>query len=103
MRIEWSSSLDIETVEAKGDWATIKELQKVIPFHLEKYKDMLDHCKLRPKSASVDQLAFCTRFIAIFLFLMVKGTRRMTYQFLTDEMFDNAREYSHGFVDRRKL
>ena len=34
-RIEWSSSLDIETLQAKGHWATIKELQKVIPFHLE--------------------------------------------------------------------
>ena len=31
MRIEWSS----RTLEAKGHWATIKELQKVILFHLE--------------------------------------------------------------------
>ena len=103
MRIEWSSSLDIETVKAKGDWATIKELQKVIPFHLEKYKDVLGHCKLRPKSVSVDQSAFCTRFIAIFLFLRVKGTRPMTYQFLTVEIFDNAREYTDGFVYQREL
>ena len=27
----------------------------------------------------------------------------MTYQFLTVEMFDNAREYTDGFVDQRKL
>ena len=103
MCIEWSSSLDIETLEAKGHWAMIKELQKVIPFHLEKYKDMLGHCKLRPKSVSVDQLAFCTRFIVVFLFLRVKRTRPMTYQFLTVEMFDNAREYTDGFVDQRKF
>ena len=102
-RIEWSSSMDIETLEAKGHWATIKELQKVIPFHLEKYKDVLGRCKLHPKSVSVDQLAFCTRFIAVFLFLRVKGTRPMTYQFLTVEMFDNAREYTDGFVDQRKF
>ena len=56
--IEWSSSLDIETLEAKGHWATIKELQKVIPFHFEKYKDVLDNCTLCPKSVSVNQLAF---------------------------------------------
>ena len=80
-RIEWSSSMDIETLEAKGHWATIKELQKVIHFHLEKYKDVLGHCKLHPKSVSVDQLAFCTRFIAVFLFLRVKGTRPMTSVF----------------------
>ena len=27
----------------------------------------------------------------------------MTYQFLTVEMFDNAREYTDGFVDQRKF
>ena len=102
-RIEWSSSLDTETLEAKGHWATIKELQKVIPFHLEKYKEVLGRCKLCPKSVSVDQLAFCTRLIAVFLFLRVKGTRPMTYQFLTVEVLNNAREYTDGFVDQRKF
>ena len=101
--IVWSSSMDIETLEAKGHWATIKELQKVIPFHLEKYKDMLGRFKLHHKSVSVNQLAFCLRFIAVFLFLRVKGTKPMTYQFLKVEMFDNAREYTNGFVDQRKF
>ena len=73
MRIEWSSSLDIETLEAKGHWETIKELQKVIPFHLEKYKDVLGRCERRPRSVSVDQLAFCTRFIAVFCSSGSKG------------------------------
>ena len=98
-RIECSSSMDIETLETKGHWATIKELQKVIPFHLEKYKDVLGCCKLHPKSVSVYKFSFCTRFIAVFLFLRVKGTRPMTYQFLTVEMF----EYTNGFVDQRKF
>ena len=77
MHIEWSS----RTLEAKGHWATIKELQKVILFHLEKYKDVLGRCKVLPKSVSVDQLAFCTRFIAMSVFLRVKGTIPMTCQF----------------------
>ena len=45
MRMNFSMELDIETLERKGHWATMKELQHVIPFHLPRYKRILKLCK----------------------------------------------------------
>ena len=47
-------------------------------------------------------LTFATRFIAVYLFLNVKGTRAMTFQFLTVEMFQDAKQWD-GFVDQKKF
>ena len=68
----------------------MKELQQVIPFHVEKIYDILSRCKQSPKDFSPTELTFATRFIAAFLFLRVKGTRPMSYQFLTLEMTEYA-------------
>ena len=42
------------------------------------------------------------RFMTVFLFLHVKGTRPMTYQYLTVDMFDNAKS-NNGFIDQKNL
>ena len=42
MKVRWNKELDIETLESKGRWATLKELQQVIPFHLNHYKLILE-------------------------------------------------------------
>ena len=83
-RIHWSTALDIDTLENKGHWATMQELQQVIPFHLSHYNEILTLCKTSPRSVLPTDLTFATRFIAMFLFLNVKGTRPMTYQCLND-------------------
>ena len=44
MRTQWNSELDIDSLEKRGHWATIKDLQAVIPFHLDHYKKTLDCC-----------------------------------------------------------
>ena len=46
MKVQWNKELDIETLESKGRWATLKELQQVIPFHLNHYKLILEKCKV---------------------------------------------------------
>ena len=102
MRVQWSTSLDIETLEKKGHWATMKELQKVIPFHVEKFNDILSRCKQSPKDVTPTELTFATRFVAAFLFLRVKGTRPMSYQFLTLEMIEYASK-KDSFIDQRKF
>ena len=42
------------------------------------------------------------RFMPIFLFLHVKGTRPMTYQYLRVDMFENAKG-NNGFMDQKKF
>ena len=40
--------------------------------------------------------------MTVFLFLHVKRTRLITYQYLTVDMFDNAKR-NNGFIDQKKL
>ena len=82
MRIQWNSELDIESLEKRGHWATLENLQDVIPFHLEHYKTVLESCQENPTSVTSKDLTFAPIFFAVYLFLNVKGTRPMTYQFL---------------------
>ena len=102
MRVQWSTSLDIETLEKKGHWPTMKELQQVIPFHVEKFNELRSRCKQSPKDVSPTELTFATRFIAAFLFLRVKGTRPVSYQFLTLEMIEYASK-KDNFIDQREF
>ena len=101
MKVQWNKELDIETLESKGMWATLKELQQVIPFHLNHYKLILEKCKMNGLSATSSELTFAMRFMTIFLFLHVKRTRPMAYQYLTVDMFDNAKR-NNGFIDQKK-
>ena len=99
MRMNFSMEIDIETLEQKGHWATMKELQHVIPFHLPRYKRILELCKKNSVNCSED-LTFATRFIATFLFLRVKGTRPMTYQYLTTGMVNQGKK-NKGYIDQK--
>ena len=74
----------------------------VIPFHLNHYKLILEKCKVKRLSATPSELTFAMRFMTVFLFLYVKGTRPMTYQYLTVDMFDNAQS-NNGFIDQKKF
>ena len=101
-RIHWNTALDIDTLENKGHWATMQELQQVIPFQLSHYNKILTLCKTSPRSVLPTDLTFATRFIAMFLFLNVQGTRPMTYQYLTLEIIDDAKQNA-GFVAQKKF
>ena len=37
MRLQWTQDLDIETLDARGHWATMEELLEVVTFHLPRY------------------------------------------------------------------
>ena len=102
MNVQWNDEFDIETLECKGRWATHKELQQVISFYLSHCKLILEKCKVDGLSATPSELTFAMRFMTIFLFLYVKGTRPMTYQYLTVDMFDNAKR-NNGFIDQKKF
>ena len=101
MKVQWNKESDIETLESEGRWATLKELQQIITFHLNHYKLILEKCKVNGLSATPSELTFAMRFMTVFLFLHVKGTRPMTY-YLTVDMFDNAKR-DNGFIDQKKF
>ena len=79
MRSNWTSELDIETLESRRSWASLGEVQSVIPFHMERYESVLENCMTCPSSVTPADITFATRFVAAYLFLKVKGCRPMTY------------------------
>ena len=98
-KLEYSRNLDLEQLICRKSWATVEEMEKVIPYHTPKYKYVLDQCKKEEGGPTISQLAFATRFIATFLFLRVKCTRPMTYQYITLNMVENAK-INGGFIDQ---
>ena len=90
-KLEYSRNLDLEQLISRESWATIEEMEQVIPYHTPKYKYVLKQCNANDAQPSISHLAFATRFIATFLFLRVKCTRPMTYQFITLQMLRSAK------------
>ena len=100
MRLQWTRDLDIETLEARGHWATMEELLEVVKFHLPRYKNTVKICKSSPVQVNPSDLTFATKFVAMYLFIKVKGSRPMTYQYLTLDMIATAKE-KDGFIDQK--
>ena len=100
MRLQWTSELDIDALEAKGHWATLEELLEVVGRYLPRYEDVLKACKDTPGTVSPLDLSFATKFLAVYLFIKVKGSRPMTYQYLTVEMVNRAKT-NGGFIDQK--
>ena len=100
MKLQWRSDLDIETLEAKNHWATIDELLEVITHHLPRYEAILLTSKSDPPAVTASELTFATSFLAVYLFMKVKGSRPMTYQYLTVEMVKSAKN-NGGYIDQK--
>lgn len=98
-RLQYARNLDLERLIARNSWATIEDMEKVIPYHTPTYQCILRDCQKKDAVPTISQLAFATRFVATFLFLRVKCTRPMSYQFLTVKMVEDAK-LNGGFVDQ---
>ena len=98
-RLEYSRNLDLESLIARDSWATIEEMESVIPYHTPKFKSVLEKCVNEDTRPTISECAFATRFIATFLFLRVKCSRPMTYQFITLDMIEMAKD-NGGFIDQ---
>ena len=48
MRLQWTQDFDIETLEARGHWAPMKELLEVVKFHLRGHENTVKICKSSP-------------------------------------------------------
>ena len=103
MRLQWTSNdLDIDTFESKGYWATLDELLQVVSKNLPRFESLLKICKEKPGEVPPSDLSLATKFLAVFLFIKVKGSRPMTYQYLTVDMVEAAKN-NGGFVDQKKF
>ena len=101
-KVEYSRNLDLESLIAANSWATLSEMEEVIPYHTPRYETVLKKCIDPNHNSNVSELTFATRFIITFLFLRVKCSRPMTYQYLTVKMVEEAAE-NGGFVDQTKF
>ena len=92
MRLQWTQDLDIETLEARGHWVTMDELLEVVTFHLPRYENTVKMCKTSTGQVNCLDLRFATKFVAMYLFIKVKGSCPMTYQYLTTDMVGTAKK-----------
>ena len=73
MRLQWTQDFDIETLEARENWATMEELLEVVKFHLPRYENTVKICKSSPAQVNPSDLTFATKFVAMYLFIKLKG------------------------------
>ena len=102
--LDWPRYLDIDTLNERNCWAILSELSKVVPFHSNRYDDILRRAKdgSSPDTITPEELTFATRFIAVYLFAKVKASRPMTYQFLTIPMLEKAKD-NGGYADQTEF
>ena len=72
----------------------------MILFHIQRYKDILNDCKNDKDTVRPAEISFATEFIATYLFIKVKGTRPMIYQYLTLDMINQAKK-NGGYIDQK--
>ena len=100
---EWSRHLDIDNLRETNSWATLAELQTVVLFHLPRYNNSLTLCKtVELNKVTSKSLTLATRFLAVYLFIQLKGSRPMTYQYLTISMFEKSKGCG-GFIDQKEF
>ena len=98
MRVEWNTLLNVDYLETINCWATLQDLQKVIPYHSDKYKQIVMNSNDHSICIPAHDLSFATSFIVAILFLVVKASRPMTYQYLTVNMIKSVG--NDGIIDQ---
>ena len=102
IKADWARNFDLETLISNNNWASLEEMESVVPFHLTKFKRIIEACRANSVDVLPSELTFATRFITTLLFLRVKCSRPMTYQYLTLSMIAKAKQ-DGGFVDQRQF
>ena len=90
--------MSVDYLNSINYWAKIEELQKVIPYHSEKYKQIILNASSQFTYIAAHDLSFATSFIVAALFLMIKASRLMTYQFMTVQMVESIGE--NGIINQ---
>ena len=103
MRLEWNSIYDIDSLEERGCWATIEELQTVLPYHLPRFQAIVELARNKPAKVAPHDLSFATHFVCTLLFLDIKATRPQTYQHMTMAMIKSIDAEKGGMIDMTKF
>lgn len=96
--MEYTRDLNLETLISRQSWATLTEMNKVIPNHTDKFMEVVRKCREDNDPPTSADLILASRFLCTYLFLYVKATRPMSIMFLTTNMIELAHE-NGGFVD----
>ena len=86
MRLQWTHDLHIGTMEARDHWAMMEGLLEVVKFLFPHYESTMMICKWSPAQVNPSDLTLATKFVPMYLFIQVKGSHPMTYQYLTLDM-----------------
>ena len=63
MKSDWREVLSVDYLNSINCWAKLEELQKVIPYHSEKYKQIILNASSPLTSVAAHDLSFATSFI----------------------------------------
>ena len=78
MKCDWREVLSVDYLSSINCWAKLEELQKFIPYHSKKYKQIILNASAPFSSIAVHNLSFATSIIVAALCLMVNNSRLMT-------------------------
>ena len=102
-KADYSRNFDLETLISKNSWATVEEVETVVPFHLPRFQSIITNSMTQPPiQLTKSDLVFATRFVTTFLFLNVKCTRPMSFQRLTTQMIEKAK-LDNGYIDQKEF
>ena len=102
-KADYSKNYYLETLISKNSWATVEEMETVIPFHPPRFQGIMTKSRSTPpKLLTKSDLVFATRFISTFLFLNVKYSRPMTFHCLTIHMIKKAHT-DNGYIDQKEF
>ena len=70
-KMEWSRDLDLDSLISANCWAFLEEMEKVIPYHLDEFKYVVEKSKCFPlHEVPLQSLTFAARFVAVFCFFV---------------------------------
>ena len=98
MKLQWNEVLSVDYLNSINCWATLADLQKVTPFHANRYKQIILNSTTPSSCRASHDLSFATSFIVAALVLMVRASRPMAYKHLTVEMINSIGE--NGIINQ---
>ena len=74
IKLQWNKVLCVNYLNSINCWATLADLQKVIPFHATRYKQIILNSATPSSCIAPHDLSFATSFIIAVCFLMMKAS-----------------------------